>query len=148
MATTRTSSPYFSPNSARAPDAMASSTAISRVVTGGVLQHDVVRDVLDPLELLRAHRLGVGEVEPQPLRRDQRALLGDVVAQHLAQRLVQQMGGGMVGADGGAARVVDFERERLARLERAFLDDAGMDEQVAALLLGVGDAEAHAVGAS
>ena len=34
MATTRTSSPYFSPNSARAPDAIASSTAISRVVTG------------------------------------------------------------------------------------------------------------------
>jgi hypothetical protein len=31
--TTRTSSPYFSPNSARAPDATASSTAISRVVT-------------------------------------------------------------------------------------------------------------------
>jgi hypothetical protein len=34
MATTRTSSPYFSPNKARAPDAIASSTAISRVVTG------------------------------------------------------------------------------------------------------------------
>ncbi len=34
MATTRTSSPYFSPNSARAPEARASSSAISRVVTG------------------------------------------------------------------------------------------------------------------
>ena len=34
MATTRTSSPYFSPNSARAPDPMASSTPIRRVVTG------------------------------------------------------------------------------------------------------------------
>ena len=34
IATTRTSSPYFSPNSARAPDARASSSAISRVETG------------------------------------------------------------------------------------------------------------------
>ena len=34
IATTRTSSPYFSPNSARAPEARASSIAISRVVTG------------------------------------------------------------------------------------------------------------------
>jgi hypothetical protein len=34
MATTRTSSPYFSPKSARAPDAIASSCAIKRVTTG------------------------------------------------------------------------------------------------------------------
>ena len=34
IATTRTSSPYFSPNRARAPEARASSSAISRVVTG------------------------------------------------------------------------------------------------------------------
>ena len=33
IATTRTSSPYFSPNSARAPAARASSSAIRRVVT-------------------------------------------------------------------------------------------------------------------
>ncbi len=34
METTRTSSPYFSPNRARAPEAMASSTAMSFVTTG------------------------------------------------------------------------------------------------------------------
>src|SRR3984893_10230892 len=34
MATTRTSSPYFSPNRARAPEARASSSAITRVTTG------------------------------------------------------------------------------------------------------------------
>ena len=34
IATTRTSSPYFSPNSARAPEDRASSSAIRRVVTG------------------------------------------------------------------------------------------------------------------
>ena len=46
-----------------------------------------------------------------------------------------------------AAGVIDLERERVADLQRALLDRAGMHEQVARLLLGVGDAEAHAVGA-
>ena len=66
-----------------------------------ILQHDLVGDVLDLLDLVRRHRLGMREVEPQPVGRDQRALLRDVIAEHLAQRLVQQMGGGMVRADGG-----------------------------------------------
>ena len=146
MATTRTSSPYFSPNRARAPDAMASSTAISRVVTSAFCSTMSFAMSSTCSISSRAHRLGVREVEPQPVRRDQRALLGDVIAQHLAQRLVQQMGRRMVGADRAAARMVDFEGQRKARLERAFLDHAGMDEEVAALLLGIGDAEAHAVG--
>ena len=146
IATTRTSSPYFSPNSARAPEARASSSAISRVVDRRVLQHEVVGDVLDLRELLGRHRLGMREVEAQPVGRDQRALLRDVIAEHLAQRLVQEMRRGMVGADGGAARVIDVERERRAGLERALLDRADVHEQVAGLLLGVGDAEAHAVG--
>ena len=98
MATTRTSSPYFSPNSARAPDARASSSAISRVVDGRVLQHEVVGDVLDPLDLLGRHRLGMGKIEAQPVGRDQRALLRDMIAEHLAQRLVQQVRRGVVGA--------------------------------------------------
>ena len=38
----------------------------------------------------------VREVEAQAVRRNQRALLRDVRAQHLAQRRVQQMGGGVV----------------------------------------------------
>ena len=91
IATTRTSSPYFSPNSARAPDARASSSAISRVFDRRILQHDIVGDVLDPLKFLGCHRLGVREVETQPLGRDQRALLRHMIAEHLAQRLVQQM---------------------------------------------------------
>ena len=64
-----------------------------------VLQHDVVGHVLDPLELVGGHRLGMREVEAQPVGRDQRALLRDVIAEHLAQRLVQQMRRRMVGAD-------------------------------------------------
>ena len=148
IATTRTSSPYFSPNSARAPER---ERIVERHQARGdrrILQHDVVGDVLDPLDLLRAHRLGMREVEAQPVGRDQRALLRDVIAEHLAQRLVQQMRRRMVRADGAAARMIDLERERRADLERALLDRAGMHEHVAGLLLGVGDAEAHAVGAS
>ncbi len=55
------------------------------------------------------------EVEAQPVGRHQRALLRDVIAQHLAQRLVQQMRRGMVRADGAAAGVIDVERERRRR---------------------------------
>src|SRR5262245_32009457 len=51
----------------------------------------------------------------------------------------------VVLADGAAASVVDLERERGAALERAFLHRAGVHEEIAGLLLGVGDAEAHAV---
>ncbi len=91
MATTRTSSPYFSPNSARAPDAIASSTAISRVVTGEFCSTMSLAISSTSLELGRADRLGMREIEAQPVGRHQRALLRDVIAEHLAQRLVQQM---------------------------------------------------------
>ena len=110
-----------------------------------VLQHDGVGHVLDRRDLLGRHRLGVREVEAQPVGRDQRALLRDVRAQHLAQRLVQQVGGGVVGARGRAARVIDDQLDGVARLERALLDRADMHEQVAQLLLRVGDAEQRAL---
>src|SRR5262249_31185981 len=47
---------------------------------GRILDDHVVGDVLDALDLGRAHRLGMREVEAQPLRRHERALLGDVIA--------------------------------------------------------------------
>ena len=45
------------------------------------------------------HRLRMREIETQPVGRNQRALLRDVIAQHLAQRLVQQMRGRVVLPD-------------------------------------------------
>ena len=80
-----------------------------------VLQHIVVGDVLDPLDLLGRHRLRMREVEAQPVGRDQRALLRDVIAQHLAQRLVQQMRRRMVAAD---ARCGGRDRRRARALRR------------------------------
>ena len=87
------------------------------------------------------------EVEAQPVGRHQRALLRHVIAEHLAQRLVQQMRGGMVLPDGGAARVVDLQQHRIADFQRALADLDQMREQVAGLLLRVGDGGAQAVAA-
>ena len=39
------------------------------------------------------------KIEAQPIRRHQRAALGDVVAEHLAQRLVQQMRRGVIARE-------------------------------------------------
>ena len=77
-----------------------------------ILQHDVVGDVLDALDLVGAHRLGMREIEAQPIGRDQRALLRHVIAEHLAQRLVQQMRRRMILPDGAAPRVIDLQIER------------------------------------
>ena len=115
--TTRTSSPYFSPNSARAPAARASSTAISRVVTSPFCSITSLAMSSMRRSSSARDRLRMREVEAQPLRRHQRAALRDVIAEHLAQRLVQQMRRRMVGADRRTARVIDLERQRSARLQ-------------------------------
>jgi hypothetical protein len=104
-----------------------------------VLEDDGIGQILDGRHLLCRHRLGVGEVEAQPVGRDQRALLGDVIAQHLAQRSMDQMGRGMIGAHRAAPGMIDLELERHARLDNACLDTAEMHPQIAGALLGVGD---------
>ncbi len=87
------------------------------------------------------------EVEAQAIGRHERAALRDVVAEHLAQRLVQKMRRRVVGADGRAAFAIDFQIDCLAVLEAAALDGAEVHEQPASLLLRVGDAEQRALGA-
>ena len=59
------------------------------------------------LDLVRRDLLVVGEVEPQAVGLDQRAGLLDVAAEHLAQGMVQEVGGGVVAADRVAAGDVD-----------------------------------------
>src|SRR3954462_9818084 len=81
------------------------------------------------------------EVETQPIRRDHRAALGDVVAEHLAQRLVDEMRGRVMRADRKAPAVIHFELQRSAKLQLAALDRADVNEEIAELLLGVGDAD-------
>ncbi len=96
--TTRTSSPYFSPKSAIAPVARASSSAISRVTTGVFSSSTAFAMSSTAFNLLRRHRLRMREVEAQAIRRNERALLRDVRAEHLPQRFMQKMRRRMVGA--------------------------------------------------
>ncbi len=110
-----------------------------------ILQHHFVGDILDAAQLVRGDRLGMDEVEAQAIRRHQRAALRDVVAEHLPQGLVQKMRRGVMGADRRAPGMIDLEQQRGARLQRALLHRAEMHEEIAGLLLGVGDAEAHAL---
>ena len=123
-------------------------TRLDRIVVGhqpgldrGVLGNDRVGDRLDRFELLRVDRLRVREVEAQPIGRDERTLLGDMVAQDFAQRLVDEVGRGVVGADGRAPVVVDDQFARLAGLEAAHRDFTDVHEDIAEVLLGVGDGE-------
>ena len=89
----------------------------------------------------------MGEIEAQPIRRNERTLLRHMLAEHLPQRLMQKMRGRMVGADLRAPLVVDIELEREAGGDLALFDDALVNEDVAELLDGVFDAKAHAAGA-
>ena len=65
-------------------------------------------------------------------------------AQHLAQRLVHEMRRGVIGPRGRAALVVDDQLDRIARLEAAALDNAGVHDQIAELLLRIADTEQRA----
>ena len=143
--TTRTSSPYFSPNSAMAPDSIAESRSISRVVTGASCTTTWLASASTLSISLRVERLRMREVETEPVGRDQRALLRHVRAEHAAERGVKEMGGGMVGADLLPARRVDREPHRVADRERARLDLAVVDEEAVRLLLHVVDGEARAL---
>ncbi len=104
------------------------------------VQPDALVDfVLDLAQLFERNRLGVADVEAQPVGRHQRALLGDVLAEMAAQRLVQQMRRRMVGAQLGAADRVDGHDHVVADFQFALLDLGVMGMQVAHHLLHVGD---------
>ena len=122
MVSTRTVSPYFSPKKATAPFCLASRDGQDLGLDRQVAQHALVGQVLDLPALVGRHGRQVREVEAQPIGRDQRALLRDVRAQHLAQRPVQEVGGRVVAADGVAALDVDREVDAIADLELALAD--------------------------
>ena len=79
----------------------------------GVFQHHTIGDVLDLFKFGPRDRLRMGDVEAEPLGGDQRALLRDMIAEHDAQRLVQEVRRRMVGARRGAGGVIDFQLDRL-----------------------------------
>ena len=88
-----------------------------------VAQDLVVDQPLDLGQLVARHRLGVHEVEAQPIGGDERAGLLHVGAEHLPQRGVQQVGGRVVAPRGVAQFLVHRGAHGVVRPERALLDD-------------------------
>ena len=79
----------------------------------GVFQDNVVGDVLDLFKFGPSDRLRMGDVEAQPLGRNQRALLRDMIAKHDAQSLMQDVSRRMVRPRRRARAVVDLKLDRL-----------------------------------
>ena len=97
-------------------------------------------------ELLGGEGGEVGEVKAQLVGLHQGAGLVHVVAQHLPQHRVQQVGGGVGAHDGLAAGHVDGGGHGVAQLEHAAGHLAVVHILAALVLLHVGDLEHAAVG--
>ena len=106
-----------------------------------VLQDLGVDDRLDAANLVVGDRRIVGEVEARLVGIDERALLLHVRSQHLAQRLVHQVGGRVIAHRPRTRRLVDVRGNGVAHLELAGHDDADMPEHVRLDLLRVLDGE-------
>ena len=110
MSSTRTSSPYFSPNSIIAPAFCASSIGITRACVAALARTSALTSASTLRDLRVGQRRVVREVEARALGVHQRALLLHVRAQHLAQRLVHQVRGAVVAHR--AARAARHRRGR------------------------------------
>ena len=70
----------------------------------------------------------VGEVKVGHMGILVRACLVDMVAQHLPQGSLQQVGGGVVAGDGPAVLVVHLGGQHVAHTDQAVFQHAGVDE--------------------
>ena len=141
MDTTRTSSPYFSPNSAIAPVFPRILERHQPCLDRCVLKYDRVRQFFGTADLAGAHRLRMGEIEPQAIGSDGRTLLRDVLAEHAPQSFVHQMGRRVVGTRRRSAAMIHDEFDGIANLEAGALERAGMNEEIAQLLGRIGHPE-------
>ena len=101
------------------------------------LEDDLIDECLDVSELLRRDWLEVREVEAQAVRRDGRAGLVDLVADDLLEGSLQQMRRRVVARRGELLLLVDFNLDRLADLELAFLYVRDVVDRAVRQLLGV-----------
>ena len=92
-----------------------------------VVTHFFVRELLRLNERAAGRGFEVREVEAQPVRRDQRALLADVRAENRAQRGMQQVRAGVVTRRARPPREVDARMGRLRHANLAFGDPSSMD---------------------
>ena len=100
-----------------APVARAWSSGMMLVSTWVLLQDLLVHEPLDFLDLGAVHGGVVGEVEAQAAGLDHAAGLLDVRAEHLAQRGVQQVRGGVVAPGGVAQRRGHFGAQHVAHAD-------------------------------
>src|ERR1700730_5099431 len=110
---------------------------------GRIANHLPIGNVLNKGKLVRADWFMMGKVEAQTVWSDQRSLLSYMFAEHLPQRLMQEMGRRMIGAQCLAAIVVDKELEGKPRTKLAFLDQAFVNIEVAEFFLRIADAKAN-----
>ena len=142
--TTRTQSPYFSPNSAIAPSRSASMRDISRARTKWLsLIQSLTRSPTSRSSSLRQRR-AVGEVEAQLVRPHRGAGLAHVGAEPLPESRVQEVRRGVVAHRREARDVVDLRLDALAGLE-AVARAVELDRLVVADPVDVGDPGAAAV---
>ena len=121
--TIRTTSPYFSPNSAIAPSRLASSSVVVIARTGWLSRIQRVHLILDVGELLGVERLAVREVEAQLVGPDVGAGLPHVGPEPLAERRVQQVGRGVVALGRVPGGAIDVRVDALADVDRPALGD-------------------------
>ena len=112
---------------------------------GHIVEDRLVRGILDSREVFDSNRFLVREVEAQPVRRDERSFLRDVLAERESQSFVEQVRGRMIGANGSAPRMVDPAVHDNPDLESARFDRALVDEHIAEPFLRIGDENAHSV---
>ena len=111
---------------------------VAVLIAGQVLAYHAVDQPFHLAQLLVADLLEVGEVEAQRVGADEGALLLDVVAEHLLQGVVQQVGSSMVGSRGIALVDVHTGHELSHRVFGQLLHDV---HRLAVLALGVDDVD-------
>ena len=105
-----------------------------------MILHDLlVRQALHLDDLFGRHGLEVGEVEAQTAVGDVAARLLHMIAQHLAQRPMQDVRSGVVAADTLAARHVDGGMHGIARAQATAFHLHGVRDQALLGLLRVQD---------
>ena len=105
----------------------------------------LVDQVLDSFELLGGQGLEVREVKAQVLGRHQRTGLGDMLAQNVLKRGVEQVGSGVVAAQEATALGVERGDHGSANGQRA-LGDVGDVGIQAVVVLGIGNGQCNALG--
>jgi len=73
----------------------------------------------------------MAEVETQPVGRDQRAFLRDVLAQTLPERLMQKMGHRVIGAQSATAGAIDPQLDGVSYFQRSVRDGSEMEVKIA-----------------